>query len=143
MLIKSIRTTIAKTQKGDVEKWLIVDEASQMYDSWKAQWNANWAEGQTIEVKPEQIQSREYNGKTYKTIRALNSNNASNAQTVDAINRVFQKLESIESTLFAMANKQVQQKQEDNAPIPTAEGFQGEPEVGSHVEDVSVTNAPF
>jgi len=70
--IKTLKHKMVNTQYGEKAKWLITFEESpnQLIDSFVGNWNKNWKIGTKIEIKPEQIQSRQWEGKTYYTLKA-------------------------------------------------------------------------
>ena len=71
--IKELSEKTVNTKFGEKKKWVLTDSVSgRMYDSFHAGWNQRWKAGDTIYVFPEQVSSREWEGKTYYTLKAPN-----------------------------------------------------------------------
>lgn len=75
LFIKKLTKKDVNTQRGVVGKWTIISDNGKYYDSFVNQWNSNWTEGSTLELQDSQIESREYNGKTYYSIKPISNSN--------------------------------------------------------------------
>lgn len=69
-------------------KFTIITDEGKYYDSWCDDWNKDWKEGDTLNINEAQIQSREYNGKTYLTIKAPNSRAATQNLAVGELKEI-------------------------------------------------------
>ena len=139
LTIKRITSKNIETKYGPKVKYTISVEKghngtpNQMYDSWVADFNRDWKEGQTIEIKDSQIVPRDYNGKTYFTIAGVPKQETALSQM--ALQVINDKLETIvvqnnrilEEIKRALENRS---KDSDYPPMP-------EP------EEVDVDSIPF
>lgn len=105
MFIAQLKTKQVQTKKyGLKEKWLITDENGKVYESFIGKWNSGWKEGQTIEVKPENITSREYQGKIYYSIKAppeARGGGVNLELVMDGLRKIYAKLNEIEAQIIA------------------------------------------
>lgn len=108
MFIKKLSLKQVKTKFGDKEKYLITDENGKLYDCWIGNWNKDWKEGMEIPIKPEQIKSREWEGKTYWSIQAppeaRMGGRVDLTPVLDALRKIWVKLDTIDKTINIIHN---------------------------------------
>ena len=108
MFIKQLNKKQVTTKYGEKEKWNVLAEDGKWYDAWMGKWNADWKEGDTINVPVERIKSREYNGKTYYSIEAPPEARFNGGAKVDlepvmeALRKLYAKLNNIDNQLLFM-----------------------------------------
>lgn len=129
IFISKITTKEGSSTRGSWEKWLITDQNGKMYDSWiraDKPWNHTWKEGDTLEVDPSQLASREYNGTTYVTINPTNKKGAQSGETLSAIqtlhtsiNTIISQNTKILSELTALKNQKKPVNEDEFFAPPT------------------------
>lgn len=60
------------TKYGNKEKYLIkfAESPEKLIGCWVGNWNRHWEEGTEIEIEADQMETKEYNDKTYYNLKA-------------------------------------------------------------------------
>ena len=125
MKIQTITTKMASTKFGNKEKYVLTDENGKVLDCWKGNWNMYWKVGDEIDIKPEQIKEREWEGKKYYSIQApLESRGGMNVQPlIDLLKHIADNQKIIEEKIDSMSTflfdgKKEEKQEEDLTNLP-------------------------
>lgn len=103
MILKSLTSKEVQTKFGLKRKWIIKDEKGKMYDSWINQSNQDWKPGMTVDIKPEWIKSREWEGKLYYSIQLPRPNPSQ--EVIELLELVLKKLNNLNEKVEKLTNK--------------------------------------